>query len=309
MQAAEARAADADARVAGETQANARAVIAGIGSAVPRPQSPAPQPSSFLPEPHFAATAPDPAEDWWRSPHSDSDPLGAEQIDHLQATEPEMPLHGNLIEFPHAVPAAHKPHPRPHAKRHASVHGDQLSIFEVASVAAEQPPAPSLSTPWSGIQLEDEPADPLQDDPAAPEPSPIQLAPFSRRLLAVVVDGALIAGACLAAALAAGTHMDHLPTLRALKLAALPVVFAIGFFYQALFFTFADTTPGMCYARISLCALDGHYPTRAQIHGRLGALLLSLLPFGLGLAWAVFDEDHLTWHDRLSRTYQRKCEV
>jgi hypothetical protein len=22
--------------------------------------------------------------------------------------------------------------------------------------------------------------------------------------------------------------------------------------------------------------------------------------------WAVFDEDHLSWHDRLSRTYLRK---
>jgi len=26
----------------------------------------------------------------------------------------------------------------------------------------------------------------------------------------------------------------------------------------------------------------------------------------LGVAWALFDEDHLCWHDRLSRTYLRK---
>jgi hypothetical protein len=26
---------------------------------------------------------------------------------------------------------------------------------------------------------------------------------------------------------------------------------------------------------------------------------------GLGVAWAIFDDDHLNWHDRLSRTYQR----
>jgi hypothetical protein len=38
----------------------------------------------------------------------------------------------------------------------------------------------------------------------------------------------------------------------------------------------------------------------------LGALLLSVLPLGLGVAWALFDDDHLCWHDRLSKTYLRK---
>ena len=63
----------------------------------------------------------------------------------------------------------------------------------------------------------------------------------------------------------------------------------------------------MKYARISLCTFDDETPTRAQMRNRLGALLLSALPVGLGLAWAIFDEDHLSWHDRLSRTYQRRC--
>jgi hypothetical protein len=33
---------------------------------------------------------------------------------------------------------------------------------------------------------------------------------------------------------------------------------------------------------------------------------VSLLPVGLGMVWSVFDEDHLSWHDRLSETYLRK---
>jgi len=40
--------------------------------------------------------------------------------------------------------------------------------------------------------------------------------------------------------------------------------------------------------------------------GRLCALLFSLAPLGLGVAWALFDEDHLSWHDRISKTYQRR---
>jgi uncharacterized RDD family membrane protein YckC len=39
----------------------------------------------------------------------------------------------------------------------------------------------------------------------------------------------------------------------------------------------------------------------------MGALLLSLLPLGLGVAWALFDDDRLSWHDRLSKTYLRRC--
>jgi hypothetical protein len=34
-------------------------------------------------------------------------------------------------------------------------------------------------------------------------------------------------------------------------------------------------------------------------------VLLSAAPLGLGFAWAWFDPDRLTWHDRLSRIYQR----
>jgi hypothetical protein len=63
----------------------------------------------------------------------------------------------------------------------------------------------------------------------------------------------------------------------------------------------------MKYARISLCTFDDEKPTRAQMRSRLGALLLSVAPIGLGVAWAIFDEDHLSWHDRLSRTYLRRC--
>ena len=80
----------------------------------------------------------------------------------------------------------------------------------------------------------------------------------------------------------------------------------IGALYHAFFLTLADATPGMRYAHISLCTLDGHSPSLAQRCGRLGALLLSVATLGLGVAWAIFDEDHLSWHDRLSRTYLSK---
>ena len=62
----------------------------------------------------------------------------------------------------------------------------------------------------------------------------------------------------------------------------------------------------MRYAGIGLCTLDGFNPSRAQRCWRLMALVLSVLPLGLGLVWALFDDNRLTWHDRMSRTYLRK---
>jgi TRAP-type C4-dicarboxylate transport system permease small subunit len=62
----------------------------------------------------------------------------------------------------------------------------------------------------------------------------------------------------------------------------------------------------MRWAHISLRTLNDARPARGQRCARLLALLLSLLPVGLGVAWAIFDESHLSWHDRLSRTYLKK---
>jgi uncharacterized RDD family membrane protein YckC len=62
----------------------------------------------------------------------------------------------------------------------------------------------------------------------------------------------------------------------------------------------------MRYAGIELNTFSGFRTTRAQRCRRLLAMLLSVLPLGLGVVWALFDEGQLTWHDRLSKTYLRK---
>jgi uncharacterized RDD family membrane protein YckC len=75
--------------------------------------------------------------------------------------------------------------------------------------------------------------------------------------------------------------------------------------YQVLFFWFSEATPGMRCARIALCTFDDENPTRRAIRRRGLAMLLSACPLGLGFLWAALDEDRLTWHDRISRMYQR----
>ena len=124
--------------------------------------------------------------------------------------------------------------------------------------------------------------------------------------MAAVVDAALIAGAFLAAATVATSNARDLPAMREATIGAALAIIVVGFLYHALFFTLAQATPGMKYARIRLRTLDGQTPTRAQRTRRLGAMLLSVAPVGLGVAWMLFDEESLSWHDRLSGT--RLCK-
>jgi uncharacterized RDD family membrane protein YckC len=75
--------------------------------------------------------------------------------------------------------------------------------------------------------------------------------------------------------------------------------------YHTLFFSFSESTPGMRCARIALCTFDEENPTRRALRRRILAILVSVCSLGLGLLWATLDEDRLSWHDRLTRTYQR----
>jgi uncharacterized RDD family membrane protein YckC len=143
---------------------------------------------------------------------------------------------------------------------------------------------------------------------AVAEPvSELLVARVSDRLLAALVDGALVTLAFLAAAVVVIASTAHPPTGRIAMIASGLGLLLFGALYQFLFLSYAEEgTPGMRYARIALCTFEDDNPTVAQMRKRIPAQLLSVLPAGLGLLWAIFDHDHLGWHDRLTRTYQRK---
>ena len=256
-------------------------------------------------------------QEWWEAAPSAQNELGIEAI---EPVVPTQSIHANLIEFPREIVAPRKVRPRIAEGPLAATGGfsGHLSIFEVdpgtvstqsavATPAAEPASAQWLAPVWSGIKLDAEPVEDSEPEIEPAKASPVlELAAMSRRLLAVVVDGTLIAGAFLAAVLVAEAKMNDLPGIKEIEMGAAAALLAIGVLYHAFFLTLADATPGMRYAHISLCAFDGRRPSFARRCGRLGALLLSVATLGLGLAWVIFDEDHLSWHDRLSRTYLSK---
>lgn len=257
------------------------------------------------------------------------DTRGALHTEGYEVVEPALPIHANLIEFPRELVATRKVRPRraegPYA---AEIEAQgQLSIFEVdprsvstepelSGAAGEAGAATWVRPVWSGIELDEEPqvemASPAVHSRAIEREEPVasvaalQIASLNRRALAAVVDFSLIATAFIAAAFLASVNLKTLPSIKAMEAGSVVALALTGVFYLALFFILAKATPGMKYAQLEFCTLAGRRPTRAQRCLRLAGLLLSLLPAGLGVASAVFDEQHLGWHDRISATYLRR---
>jgi uncharacterized RDD family membrane protein YckC len=73
--------------------------------------------------------------------------------------------------------------------------------------------------------------------------------------------------------------------------------------YFALFTIFGGTTPGMMFRGLQVASFSGAPPTPRQYLWRSVGYVLSAAAVFAGFAWSWWDEDHLTWHDRISRTY------
>src|SRR6267378_129804 len=93
-------------------------------------------------------------------------------------------------------------------------------------------------------------------------------------------------------------------TLSKLTAAVYATTFAIVYLqYFALFTIFGGTTPGMMMRGLQVVSFSGESPTPRQMLLRSAGYMLSAGTFFMGFLWALWDEDALTWHDRLSRTH------
>lgn len=93
-------------------------------------------------------------------------------------------------------------------------------------------------------------------------------------------------------------------TLSKLSAAVYAVTASIVYFqYFALFTIFGGTTPGMIFRGLQVASFTGDQPTPRQMLLRSLGYVLSAGTLFLGFFWAWWDEDALTWHDRLSSTY------
>jgi uncharacterized RDD family membrane protein YckC len=123
------------------------------------------------------------------------------------------------------------------------------------------------------------------------------------RLLAVSADLALvmIAAGLLALIYHAGGGTPPSGTMMPLFYGGLAVV--VWLLYESLWALAGGDSPGMEWTRLRLISFGGHRPTCRQRILRLAVTTLGLLAAGLGILWALFDEEKLTWHDHVSNTF------
>ncbi len=326
-----ARAAEAAAVAAGEARDAAQAILVGLDvdrevEDFAEAQAPRVHDASASPR-----TLPESSRNYETASQARASLITEVSDDEIFDDEPHapiQPLPAKLLEFPRELVAARKARPRlvegplrEEYDRDAST--SQLRIFEVEQeTISTAPPVEHVHPEWSPIRLDASPALPVHDwisrHAEAPHPEkannyapasslelPLQTAPLEDRLMAGVVDAALIVGGFLVFVLVFVACTVHPPVGRPAMIGAGVALCAFAAIYLLLFFNFGTDTPGMRYAKIALCTFDDENPNRKAMRRRLAAMLLSVIPCGLGILWAFFDDDRLGWHDRISRTYQR----
>jgi len=123
------------------------------------------------------------------------------------------------------------------------------------------------------------------------------------RLMAVAADASMIAialGLFLAIFYLSG---GRLAFTKSCVLTFGGVIAAVVFLYRMLWCLGGGDSPGMRFAGLRLVDFDGRRPEREQRTIRLAASMLSIVSAGLGLVWALVDEENLTWHDHISKTF------
>ena len=81
------------------------------------------------------------------------------------------------------------------------------------------------------------------------------------------------------------------------------IVAVVAVLYRGLWCLANADTPGMRFAGLQLVDFDGRRPKARHRVVRQFAGLLSLAAAGVGLLWALVDEESLTWHDHISKTF------
>ena len=194
-----------------------------------------------------------------------------------------------LIEFPRTIYT-----PQVWANDLAESILDRPRILEAPEIV---PPPPALG----GMTIE---------QVAKPEPErqpgvdmPLRSAPVGQRLLAGLIDGALV---CASVAIF-GTAFYRiaglaLPILQIAEI-IMGVLVVCWAGYQYLLVVYSGSTPGLCALRLQVQCFDGMPTSQKLRRARVLCSLLSAVSLGLGYAWHFLDEDGLCWHERITRTH------
>lgn len=140
-------------------------------------------------------------------------------------------------------------------------------------------------------------------DRAHPQSPLVPVAVLAERRAAGLIDAAFLAFTCvgfLALFRSLGGQISIAKVDAIVGLSVASLFYAV---YFSLFTTLAGATPGMQLRGLTIVRLDGCLPDTRQLLWRSFGYVLSGAALMLGFFWAFWDEDHFTWHDRISQTY------
>lgn len=141
------------------------------------------------------------------------------------------------------------------------------------------------------------------DDRAHPQTALVPVAELAERRLAGALDAVFLIVAFAGFLGIFRSFHGEITFAKVDAIVCATVFFLLYVLYFFLFTTFAGATPGMQLRCLTIVRLDGTLPETRQLLWRSFGYLLSGATLTLGFLWAVWDEDHFTWQDRISQTY------
>ena len=129
------------------------------------------------------------------------------------------------------------------------------------------------------------------------------VAPAMMRAEAAMIDGAIMLGPVilgLAIFLYEGGQVVLNKSTAPFWIA---VLFTVPVLYKLLWSWAGRDSVGLSAMGLRLVDFDGNPPSRERRYQRSLASFISFLAAGIGLVWALVDEDALTWHDHMSSTF------
>jgi len=125
----------------------------------------------------------------------------------------------------------------------------------------------------------------------------------THRMMAAFIDGLVVLAIAgiLCLTIAFGIGAGNLPGGKPIVWFA-GISVAIGLAYKFFWAIAGADSPGLRSAQLRLLHFDGREPSQRERCARILWSLLSIMAGGLGLIWALVDEESLSWHDHSSKT-------
>jgi len=206
------------------------------------------------------------------------------------------PRESKLVEFPRSLVFPEFTDPDPDALAEPVL--ERLRILDVPEAIGVAPaPLSDIALQPKKEQAEEEFAPPAAFD------LPLQVAAMRVRVSTALVDALLVVVAVAIFVMIVGQTTGGLMQNRmvlGLAVASAGVFWAA---YYYLFLVHAGATPGMAMARVRLSTFEGDKVPRRVRRWRALIMVLSFAALGFGFLWALFDQDNLCWHDKMTRTY------